>query len=168
MKNCNIHKYLGLSLLLACLTLSLGACSSIGQQRKSNKIEQIRPQDYTIAEDNTAIMDTIKLERLWQLREIAGTALPDSLHNISLNIQAEAGKVNGLAGCNRFFASLKLGDQNSINISNIGSTRMACPHLSTEYRYLQALERVQYYHLDADKPELLLNDKDGKSLLRFE
>jgi len=55
---------------------------------------------------------------------------------------AEDGRLHGSGGCNRYFAAYEIGPGDSLNIKNIGSTRMACPQdvMDQEMRYFEALK----------------------------
>lgn len=71
----------------------------------------------------------------------------------------EAQKINGFAGCNRFFGSYEL-SESKIQFSGIGSTKMFCQDKSaTEDKYLKALSEVQSFRSGSGKLFLLAGEK---------
>ncbi|TIO07554.1 YbaY family lipoprotein [Mesorhizobium sp.] len=79
---------------------------------------------------------------------------------------SEAGKAGGSGPCNVYFATAKV-DGSTIAISDIGSTFKACaPEIMAEEKALfEALAKAASYHVDAGK--LVIADKDGRVILRF-
>ncbi|TGQ46642.1 YbaY family lipoprotein [Mesorhizobium sp. M00.F.Ca.ET.216.01.1.1] len=79
---------------------------------------------------------------------------------------SEAGKAGGSGPCNVYFATAKV-DGAKIAISGIGSTFKACaPEIMAEEKALfEALAKAASYHVDAGK--LVIVDKDGRDILRF-
>lgn len=73
------------------------------------------------------------------------------------------GKVNGFAGCNRFFGSYVATDK-TIEIGPLGSTRMACDQaiMAAENEFLAAIQSATRYRTGAD--QLILTSEDGSSL----
>ena len=82
-------------------------------------------------------------------------------------LRFEAGRVNGLGGCNRFGSSYKLnGDELTFGMPM--ATRMACaPKLmKAEQDFFEMLSRVKRMKLDGDRLSLL--DGNGKVLATFD
>jgi heat shock protein HslJ/uncharacterized protein YecT (DUF1311 family) len=105
------------------------------------------------------------LESAWRVVEIASEPVADGV-SPTLAIDAEGG-ISGSGGCNRFFGSATIeGEQ--ITMGGIGATRMACPEpaMGEEQRYLQALDAVASWQIEAD--ELMLADDQGTVLVRLE
>ncbi len=73
------------------------------------------------------------------------------------------GTVSGWTGCNRFTASY----EGAVEIGTVATTQMACPPAAeaVQREYLAALERVRGWRGEGD--ELVLEDAEGKELLRF-
>ena len=65
-----------------------------------------------------------------------------ALQRVTLDIKET--RVSGQGPCNRYFGSVVQSDtgSNGIQVGPIASTKMACPHLSAEYRYFQDLQSV--------------------------
>lgn len=71
----------------------------------------------------------------------------------------DGGNVSGVADCNRFSGSFNftaLDNFNKIGINQLATTRMACPDLSKESAYLEALKKVERFDVDGDI--LILSD----------
>ena len=101
----------------------------------------------------------------WIVTEINGKAIDDPEANIFIDIHEL--KVHGNTGCNYFNGQLYIdpAKPGSIDFSNMGVTRMACPKLDQEQAMLLALEQtVSAASADGGK-ELKLLDKSGKALL---
>ncbi|UVK37960.1 YbaY family lipoprotein [Mesorhizobium sp. AR10] len=100
----------------------------------------------------------------WLIEYIDGIGViaePQATFRIS-----EAGKAGGSGPCNVYFATAKV-DGSTIAISDIGSTFKACaPEIMAEEKALfEALAKAASYHVDAGK--LVISDKDGRDILRF-
>jgi heat shock protein HslJ len=93
----------------------------------------------------------------WKLVELNGDAVPVRAgeQEVHLVLSGEETRVNGFAGCNRFFGQYEL-DGAKLSFSALGSTMMACPEgMDTELAFLRALG-------ENDRMEL-----DGLSLLLY-
>jgi copper homeostasis protein (lipoprotein) len=93
------------------------------------------------------------LETKWVLVELSGNAIPGNLNLSSKPFIQMIGQDNRLTGngsCNNFFATFTLGENNQINISGIGSTKMMCEQMSVEKEFFEALERINSYYILAD------------------
>lgn len=88
--------------------------------------------------------------------------LPEALVDITF----ADGKVNGTAGCNRYFADAQI-DGATIVLGPAGATRMACGEAldGQETAYLAALDRVAAFTVDDGLLALL--DADGAVLATF-
>lgn len=73
-------------------------------------------------------------------------------------------RVSGTTGCNRYFTRFELANNNTLNFSEVASTRMACPDMSMENAFLTTLENVAAYHSSNDNT-LHLNDATGKTII---
>lgn len=74
-------------------------------------------------------------------------------------IRFEEGKtrVHGFTGCNRFFGRYEAGEQ-SLKLSSLGSTRMACPNMDQENKLMDVLSRVDSYRIAGDVLTLYTGD----------
>jgi len=98
------------------------------------------------------------LDGNWQLIEIGGRAAPDGV-----TLKVENGSFSGRGGCNRYFGSVKAGDeQNAVQFGAIGATRMSCGDTADgqEMIYLKALAEVARF-------EVAKSDAQARLTLRY-
>ena len=86
-----------------------------------------------------------------------------ALQRVTLEIDGT--RVSGRGPCNRYFGSITHSDtgSNCIQVRPLASTKMACPNLSAEHRYVQDLQRVTMVKVVPDG--LLLTTSDQKKLV---
>ncbi|WP_304068593.1 META domain-containing protein [Pedobacter glucosidilyticus] len=77
-----------------------------------------------------------------------------------INFQTESKQLNGNLGCNNFGATYSI-NNHSIKIEKIISTMMACPALTIEQKFSEALQKTNHFMLVDGK----LNFFNGQSLL---
>jgi heat shock protein HslJ len=83
---------------------------------------------------------------------------------VTLSLDETQKKINGFAGCNRFFGGYEL-NQSTLKFSGMGSTKMYCQETAaTEDQYLKALSEVQSFKSEGEKLQLLA---DQKIILEF-
>ena len=100
----------------------------------------------------------------WLVAKIGDEDVDDEGVNIFFDISEK--KVHGNSGCNYFNGDISMdpATANSINFTNMGVTRMACPNGDRERKMLVALEQTTTaIHGGSDK--VLLIDRKGKTLL---
>jgi heat shock protein HslJ len=92
----------------------------------------------------------------------ATTPLDDT--NIHIVFNTDEGKVNGSAGCNRFFGKYEVAEE-AMEISAIGTTKMACAPavLQQETAFLELLQDVRKYSINENTLEL--SDQSGNILV---
>lgn len=100
----------------------------------------------------------------WLLEDIDGRGVIDNL-NTPFIITADS-KVNGHAGCNRFFGTAEI-TGSLIAIGPTMTTKMACPPaiMEQEQRFFRALDKIERW--ERENGLLLLKDGAGETLLRF-
>ncbi|WP_341503744.1 META domain-containing protein [Gallaecimonas sp. GXIMD4217] len=96
---------------------------------------------------------------------LAGASAPGG---ITLTLQAD-GRLAGRSGCNNYFAGYQLGEDNSLAVSQIGSTRKACmgPIMSAEYRYLERLNKAEKVETRGDSLMLYSQGQSEPLLFRL-
>ena len=101
--------------------------------------------------------DTI-LDAYWMLLSVEGESpqAPNNTRTAYLRLQESENDVKGFSGCNNFFGKYELSGSN-IKSSNLGSTRMMCPDMEQETKFMQMLERVSSYSIS----ERILTLYDG-------
>ena len=91
----------------------------------------------------------------------------DSAQTLSF---ADAGRISGDAGCNRFSGSVQFGDADAMRIGPVAATKRACADVArmrAETDFLSMLERVRAYRLER-QGRLILLDANGSPLMMFE
>ena len=90
-------------------------------------------------------------------------------NGLAITLTVEDGRIAGSSGCNRYFAGIEESQPGSVNVSAIGSTRMACPEevMEIESRYLEALGGVTKYSFLAGRLALSYQSGDTFHTLLF-
>lgn len=107
-------------------------------------------------------------DRRWLLVEVMGAAYEptDEGREAFLSLDSNLAQASGNASCNNFFGGYVIHSGQRIRFAgNMGATMMACPDMSTEQSFLEALRQVDNYALSGD--ELSLNRARMAPLLRF-
>ncbi len=78
------------------------------------------------------------------------------------------GKVSGFAGCNHFFGTYEIIDNESIQFGQMGATRKMCPPqiMAHEQVLFEALNKASIYRRDRYK--LVLGDAQNNEILKME
>lgn len=95
---------------------------------------------------NVAVLADIDGE--WNIIEINGTAVvpaPGQAYPY-IGFDKATGRVHGNAGCNRLMGSFDVNaEPGTIDLSQLGTTRMMCPDMTVEQNVLNALSQVKKY-----------------------
>lgn len=104
-------------------------------------------------------------ETRWRLVELGGepAASPRGARQIYLRLSA--GRVEGFAGCNTLFGGYTR-EGAALKLQGLGSTKMACPALSLESRFLKVLDQTTGFAVEG--ASLRLSAEGGATLARFE
>ncbi len=98
-----------------------------------------------------SVKDVVTLDSIdgkWNIIEIGGAVIIPSPGQLFpfIDFNVANGKVSGSSGCNRFTGSFDVNsDPGSIDLSKLGSTRMACPDMTLEKNILSAMAKVKKY-----------------------
>jgi len=100
----------------------------------------------------------------WLLEDLGGSGVLDRVQ--ATLAFPEAGKIAGRGTCNRFFGSAVIGG-NTMKISAMGSTKMACPEalMKQEDTYLAALQAAERF--ESHDGNLLIYYTGSEKPLRF-
>lgn len=79
--------------------------------------------------------------------------------NPMIKIDLSQNEINGNTSCNRFSAKIVVND-NSVDISELSSTKMMCRNIEVETVFMDALERISSYTIKNDKLQLLDENKE--------
>lgn len=83
----------------------------------------------------------------WELISIRGQNVAG--RGINFKLDTTKGMVFGNAGCNRFSGKFVSGNP-GISFSSIASTKMLCPDMNAEHRFLRVLKRVTSFRLNGN------------------
>lgn len=103
----------------------------------------------------------------WNIISVNGENVPSDMENKPfMEFDVKEQRIHGNSGCNimngGFFQ--KKGQPNSLLLSRMASTMMACPNMEIEGKVLEALRNVvSFSKISNDK--LALCDKDGKQIV---
>lgn len=95
----------------------------------------------------------------WILQSLSGEAvkLDDNNSEIYIQFNEAEKRVNGRAGCNRFFGNYEM-DGSKLKFLPMGATRMACPDLQWETRFFRMLDTVDAYSIKDSELTFLSKD----------
>ncbi|HEV2832640.1 MAG TPA: META domain-containing protein [Hanamia sp.] len=111
-------------------------------------------------------LDTTSLSRAnWKLIEINGAAITSTMKRKPYLKFSEDNKVSGFAGCNGFGGNYALKNTSAITISNVISTKMACPDLAIENNLFRVFENTDNFMIKSDT--LFFNDAAMNSIAKF-
>ncbi len=116
-----------------------------------------------------ALRDPRIENRKWLLVEVMGQPYEpaDQGRQAFVFFDGEQSRASGNASCNNFFGGYVIEAGQRIRFTgNIGATMMACPDMSVEKMFLEALQKVDNYAVSDG--QLSLNRARMAPLLRFE
>ena len=108
-------------------------------------------------------------DRRWLLVEVMGAPYEpsDEGREAFLLLDSNLARASGNSSCNNFFGGYVIHNGQRIRFAgNMGATMMACPDMSTEQSFMDALRKVDNYSIDGNR--LSLNRARMAPLLRFE
>lgn len=103
----------------------------------------------------------------WRLTELNGKAVKntsDKPYMITMN--SKTGKITAYAGCNNIMGSFLMKEEGKLNFLYVGSTKMACPEMKTEEKFMAALTKTDSYMIEGNM--LHLHKGNGKAIAMFE
>ncbi|RIJ34080.1 META domain-containing protein [Pontibacter oryzae] len=92
-------------------------------------------------------VESIK-DAYWSLVSLEGQDMqqPQNTKTAFIRFQERDDDVHGFTGCNKFFGKYEANEKNLV-LSELGTTRMACPDMEQENKFLEVLGRVDSYRL---------------------
>jgi len=100
----------------------------------------------------------------WKLTKLDAESISTPASGKEIYIQFNKGKIDGFSGCNKIGGKYKTSD-NSLKITDIISTKMACPEMKMENTFTQALSKTESYTL---KDKILSLTSSDNSIIIFE
>ncbi len=105
----------------------------------------------------------------WILYELNGKSISEitGLQNQAfIQFEQNENKVSGNGSCNNFFGTLTLKENQGIQISKLGATRMFCEQMQIEVELMTTLENTVSYSIANEQLTMISNEKTKS--LRFE
>lgn len=101
----------------------------------------------------------------WVLETLDGNEvkMKEQRNEIFIQFNEVEKRVNGMAGCNRFFGSYEM-DGSKLKFSHMGATKMACPDMDVESAFFKLLEETDSFSIKDHQLTLL---QKGKVLAVF-
>lgn len=121
--------------LLAAVVLSATSCCDC---RKSRALE--KPLEGTT----------------WQLMQIMARDVTPAEDSFTVIFHAD-GNVTGMGACNSIMGRYTSSPSRDLHIDDISSTRRMCREQEAEREYIDVLDAVTHYEMDADKMLMLSN-----------
>lgn len=151
------------------ITNALNAVSAFSIELNNNEYSLLLKDDagttlMTLCKANLAFFDGA-----WRVIELDGATLTEG-HAPEIVIDLSNGKIHGNAGCNVVNGSINqnLDFKGGVEFSNLFTTMMACPYLSTERAFLVALEQVVSCVPGENTNIAVLKDASEKTLITLE
>lgn len=121
-------------------------------------------QDYKEFTGCGQFVGVYRLNTVWELEHVNGESL-DKINGKKPNLEFDLAqnKVYGFGGCNRLNGTLKW-EGDSLMISQMVTTRMACPNLETESKFLSIISD-RFFGMDFLEEKLIL--KNDRTTLTF-
>lgn len=103
----------------------------------------------------------------WRIVNVFGEKMPATEEVPTANFDIDNSRISAYAGCNRLSATFKNGEKpNAITVSQVMSTRMACPDMTTEQHVISALEQTRSYGI-SQNGNLLLFSAGGNLVMEL-
>lgn len=127
------------NLLLAMMSLALVACAD---KKGQETAEELVVETTEVTADPKEL-----LGKEWKLKELYGTkVVTDTTASKQPYLMlSDLTQATGNLGCNGFGAKVEFAGSNSIKISEIVSTKMACGSMETEVQFGEALQKATNY-----------------------
>lgn len=109
--------------------------------------------------------DDVIQDAYWMLVSVEGESVqpPANTRTAYIRFEENEPDVNGYTGCNKFFGSYtQSGD--SLQLSEMRTTRMSCPAMDTENKLMEVLRRTDSYRISGDVLTLFA---EGKAIATF-
>ncbi len=150
--------------------------SMLLESLNSYKIEKIG-QDYLLYLYNGDKKQSMVLRRsdlswlngAWKVRRIGDQVLPEDA-GVQMVIDIPEKRIHGNTGCNILNGELSCNPdvQHSIRFTNMGTTRMMCPNIELEQKFLDALSQVSTAQsVNGSTNEADLRDANGTLLMEL-
>lgn len=146
------------------LAVALAACNS---GTKNNSEKSTDENAVAISSKASTNPDDL-LGKEWKLQELNGAkvTLDTAFKNYPYLKFDGKGKAMGNLGCNGFGANTRFSGTDSLSITDIIGTQMACPNLKVEQDFSEALRNTRTFQLDGHT--LYLNNEKHTVVAKLE
>lgn len=107
-------------------------------------------------------------DKYWKLTELHGKAIiyyKNYKNEPYFILKSESKRITGNGGCNNFFGTYTLKENERISFSPLGMTQMACMNMDIERKFMDVLGTADSYYLKGDT--LMLNRAKMATLAKF-
>lgn len=116
-------------------------------------------------DDSPSIENSPLTNSYWKLISLHDSLIHPTMEKTIFLKFEDSSRVSGFAGCNGTGGKYVLGKNNHIIISEMVSTKMACPDLNIENAFFKALDQSNSYRINADT--LVLFNTGKKPVSKF-
>lgn len=144
------------AIFIIALTATVAACNN-------NKNQKVSAETKTTEQNKETVLSTSELyEKEWKLSELNGKAvvLDTTFQKYPHLIFQNENRLSGNLGCNGFGGNIEFEVGNTIKISDIIATQMACPNLEVEQDFLDVLNNAKSYTVENNVLTLSNNKKE--------
>lgn len=137
-------------LMLSCATALV--CFLAACQAPGSSTGQDTSAVSTTTADTTATAALHLSGTHWVLKEFPGavTPMPTLEKEVYMMFEDSTAQVKGYLGCNGFGGKFVADNSGGLVISNVMSTKMACPQLDVENTFAKAMEATTRYKIEKD------------------
>jgi heat shock protein HslJ len=109
--------------------------------------------------------DDVIQDAYWMLVSLEGETIqtPADTRTAYIRFEENETDVNGYAGCNKFSGNYAL-NGDSLQLSDLSTTRMSCPAMQTENKLMEVLRRADAFRISGDVLTLFAG---GKAVATF-
>ncbi len=87
----------------------------------------------------------------WKLVELMGKKVDNTTgKDYLLTMNSKTGKFSSYVGCNNIMGSYLMKEANTITFLYVGATKMACPDMDFESKYMAMLPRIDNYMIEGN------------------
>lgn len=102
----------------------------------------------------------------WRIVTVLSEKISVSDQAPFVNFDTGNGSISAFAGCNRLSGGIKSEEKNNLTISDVASTRMVCPDMTTEQNVLTAMKQVKSFGISLNG-NLLLFSPGGNVIMEL-
>lgn len=116
--------------------------------------------------NNTSPGPEILYAHRWDLVELRGkqVSISEQTQPHLLFFEEDPPRVGGSVGCNHLSGTFQLTGESGLKFDPLITTKMACPDLEMESRFVNTLGEVDGWKVEEDKLSLMMGDKTGALL----